>query len=55
LVKFDGTDGTRDLRIREAAQKGLNFRFGSRDIDEALLMQGTFVRPKVTNSQDLRN
>ena len=41
LIKFDGSKGTKDLRIRDINQKGKYFRF-SNAFDDCKLLQGTF-------------
>jgi hypothetical protein len=43
LIKFDGTKGTRDLRILDIHQKGLYFRTGDH-ISNANLITGTLKR-----------
>lgn len=49
LIKFDGSKGTKDLRIREIDQKALFFRF-SNDVKDAKLVTGTCER--LTNNWD---
>lgn len=46
LVKFDGTQGTRDLRIVDRHQKGLYYRYGS-EVYESELVTGTLSRVRV--------
>jgi hypothetical protein len=43
LIKFDGSKGTKDLRIREDCQRGIFFRF-SDDIADARFISGTYDR-----------
>lgn len=43
LIKFDGTKGTKDLKIRDDSQKGLYFRF-SNEIQDSKLLQGISTR-----------
>ena len=43
MVKFDGSKGTKDLRIRNFMQKGTSFRLSSQ-INDAKLLQGTYTR-----------
>jgi hypothetical protein len=40
LVKFDGSKGTKDLRIKESHQKALYYRY-STELNEAKLVTGT--------------
>lgn len=49
MIKFDGSKGTKDLRLTEGVQKGLYYRFSSEFTDTKLL-QGTFNRK--TNDWD---
>ena len=46
MVKFDGTDGTRDLRIRDNKQKGCFFRH-SCELEDTKFVQGIYDRPHV--------
>jgi hypothetical protein len=43
LIKFDGSKGTKDLRIHNHTQKGLYYRV-SAEMEDTKLLQGTFVR-----------
>jgi hypothetical protein len=43
LIKFDGTKGTKDLKIRDDCQKGLYFRF-SNEIQDSKFLQGISTR-----------
>jgi hypothetical protein len=43
LIKFDGSKGTKDLRIRDSSQKGMFYRF-SDDLADSKLVCGTFNR-----------
>ena len=43
LIKFDGSKGTKDLRIREMTQKAHMWRF-SDDLADAKMVSGTFER-----------
>ena len=47
-VKFDGSKGTKDLRIKERYQKGLYYREGS-DINQSKLVSGTLKRVTVVS------
>jgi len=46
LIRFDGTQGTRDLRIRESTQKGCFIRL-SCDLKDTKFVQGTYERPNI--------
>jgi len=43
MIKFDGSKGTKDLRIRDFSQKGMFFRF-SDDLADSKYVSGTFER-----------
>jgi len=43
LIKFDGSKGTKDLRIRSDVQKGLFYRF-TNEVTDAKLLHGTYTR-----------
>ena len=43
LVKFDGSKGTKDLRIKESYQKALYYRFGT-ELSQSKLVTGTLKR-----------
>ena len=42
-VKFDGSKGTKDLRIKDKHQNGLNYRYGE-DIKQTTMVTGTLKR-----------
>ena len=42
-VKFDGSKGTKDLRIKDRHQNGLNYRYGE-DIKHTTMVTGTLKR-----------
>lgn len=52
LIKFNGADGTQDLRIQNPEQMGLYYRF-SNELTEAKLLTGTFKR-KFNELHDLK-
>lgn len=43
MIKFDGSKGTKDLRIRDDCQKGMFFRL-SDDLADSKFVSGTFNR-----------
>jgi len=43
LIRFDGSKGTKDLRIRNDLQKALFFRL-SNEIQDTRMLQGTYER-----------
>lgn len=53
MIKFDGSKGTKDLRIREESQKGMFFRF-SDDLADSKFISGTFNR-MTENFDDLKD
>jgi hypothetical protein len=53
MIKFDGSKGTKDLRIRDDCQKGMFFRF-SDDISDAKFVSGTLDR-MTENFNDLKD
>jgi hypothetical protein len=53
MIKFDGSKGTKDLRIRDQSQKGMFFRF-SDDLADAKYVSGTFDR-FTENFDDLKD
>ena len=48
-MKFDGSKGTKDLRIKDRSQKGLYYRFGE-DLNDAKLITGSLKRAGAEDS-----
>ena len=47
LIRFDGSKGTKDLRIRDDMQKAMFFRL-SNEIQDTRMLQGTYDRDEKT-------